>query len=85
MPFELPADSPIQNLQSTAETIGLVVAAYAQTLQRQGLSDELVIRLTVQYAHQLTATIYTMQVAAGQAGGGPSITIRRKNPPPPEE
>jgi hypothetical protein len=83
MAFELPADSPLQNLQSTAETIGHIVAAYTKTLQREGLPLEIVIPLTVQYARQFTDRIYSLPQAAGSPG--PQITITRKNPPPAEE
>ena len=61
MPFELPPDGPVQQLQATAEAIGGIVATYRAALLRGGLPEELADALTEQYAQHMISLIHRPQ------------------------
>jgi hypothetical protein len=59
MAFQLPPDDPIQMLVSQAEALGGIVAAYHNSLGRNGIvSEELVGELTLQYGEHMLEKLY---------------------------
>ncbi len=58
MALELPPDSPVQQLQATAEALGMVVFTYHATLIRNGMASELADALTEQYAQHMLNLIH---------------------------
>jgi hypothetical protein len=70
MAFELPPDSPVQQLQSTAEALASIVATYRAALIRGGIPEEFADALTEQYAQHMLNLIHRIPPPAPPAPNG---------------